>query len=80
MIIGVPSEIKQDEYRVSMIPVGIEELVRSGHQVLVQAGAGLGSGIPDEDYAGQGAEITGGPDEIFARADMIVLWWVKTPC
>ena len=44
MIVGVPKEIKQDEYRVAMLPVGVEELVRRGHQVLVEAGAGLGSG------------------------------------
>src|SRR5918912_625681 len=51
MIIGVPREIKTDEYRVAMIPVGVEELTRAGHRVLIQAGAGQGSGIPDEQYA-----------------------------
>ena len=50
MIVGVPKEIKLDEYRVAMLPVGVEELVRRGHQVLVEAGAGLGSGIADHDY------------------------------
>ena len=49
MIVGVPKEIKQDEYRVAMLPVGVEELVRRGHTVLVEAGAGLGSGLPDHD-------------------------------
>ena len=46
MIVGVPKEIKRDEYRVAMLPVGVEELVRAGHQVLIEAGAGLGSGLP----------------------------------
>ena len=57
MIVGVPKEIKTDEYRVAMIPVGVEELTRAGHQVLIQAGAGQGSGISDEQYAAHGAEI-----------------------
>ena len=55
MIVGVPKEIKLDEYRVAMLPVGVEELVRRGHRVLVEAGAGLGSGIADHDYLQQGA-------------------------
>ena len=50
MIIGVPTEVKTDEYRVAMLPVGVEVLVGRGHQVMVQAGAGLGSGLPDHDY------------------------------
>jgi alanine dehydrogenase len=77
MIVGVPKEIKQDEYRVAMLPVGVEELVRRSHQVLVEAGAGLGSGLSDHDYIGQGAELVSGPEEIFARADLIVK--VKEP-
>lgn len=77
MIVGIPKEIKRDEYRVSMLPVGVEELVKRGHSVLVEVGAGLGSGIPDEEYINQGAEMIAGPDEIFARADMIVK--VKEP-
>ena len=48
MIVGVPKEIKRDEYRVAILPVGVEELVRAGHQVLVERGAGLGSGLPDD--------------------------------
>ena len=55
MIVGVPREVKSDEYRVAMIPVGAEELRRAGHRVLVQSGAGQGSGIPDEQYAASGA-------------------------
>ena len=72
MIVGVPREIKLDEYRVAMLPVGVEELVRRGHSVIVEAGAGLGSGIADHDYLRQGAELVAGPDEIFARADLVV--------
>jgi alanine dehydrogenase len=60
-----------------MLPVGVEELVRRGHQVLVEAGAGIGSGIADHDYLAPGAEMVSGPEEIFARADMIVK--VKEP-
>jgi alanine dehydrogenase len=77
MIIGVPKEIKLDEYRVAMLPVGVEELTRRGHQVLIEQGAGLGSGLADADYAANGAEMVGTPQEIFARADMIVK--VKEP-
>ena len=62
MIVGVPREIKLDEYRVAMLPVGVEELVRRGHSVLVEAGAGLGSGIADHDYLRQGAELVSGPE------------------
>ena len=57
MIVGVPKEIKQDEYRVAMLPVGVEELVRRGHKVLVEAGAGMGSGLADHDYLQEGAEL-----------------------
>jgi alanine dehydrogenase len=77
MIVGVPKEIKQDEYRVAMLPVGVEELVRRKHQVLFEAGAGLGSGLADHDYLREGAELASGPEEIFARADMVVK--VKEP-
>ncbi|MEX0611147.1 MAG: alanine dehydrogenase, partial [Pirellulales bacterium] len=77
MIVGVPREIKQDEYRVAMLPVGVEELVRRRHRVLFEAGAGLGSGISDHDYLRQGAELVSGPEEIFGRADLIVK--VKEP-
>jgi alanine dehydrogenase len=75
--IGVPKEIKTDEYRVAMIPVGVEELTRAGHKVLIQAGAGQGSGISDEQYAGNGAEIAAAAAEIWSRADLIVK--VKEP-
>jgi alanine dehydrogenase len=77
MIVAVPREIKRDEYRVGMLPVGAEELTLAGHQVLVEAGAGLGSGLADQDYQQAGAEIVAGPGEIYARGEMIVK--VKEP-
>lgn len=77
MIIGVPREVKPDEYRVALLPVGAEELVRRGHRVLVEAGAGLGSGLPDHAYLEVGAELIDGPADLFAQADMIVK--VKEP-
>src|SRR5881227_1481861 len=77
MLVGVPKEIKTDEYRVAMIPVGVEELTRAGHQVLIQAGAGSGSGISDEQYASNGAAIVASGEEVWRRADLIVK--VKEP-
>ncbi|MCA9186337.1 MAG: alanine dehydrogenase [Planctomycetales bacterium] len=77
MIVGVPQEIKRDEYRVAMLPVGVEELVRSGHRVLLQKGAGLGSGLPDQDYLDAGAELVDRATDVFAQADLIVK--VKEP-
>ena len=77
MIVGVPCEIKMDEYRVAMLPSGVEELVANGHQVVVEKGAGQGSGIPDIQYEQAGAEIVAGPSEVFGRAEMVVK--VKEP-
>ena len=77
MIVGVPKETKHDEYRVAMLPVGVEELVRAGHQVLVQRTAGSGSGLADDDYAACGATLVESAAEVFAGADMIVK--VKEP-
>jgi len=77
MIVGVPKEIKQDEYRVALLPVGTEELTRAGHTVLVEAGAGLGSGISDELYHANGAELVNSPTEIYARAELVIK--VKEP-
>ncbi|RPI73918.1 MAG: alanine dehydrogenase, partial [Planctomycetaceae bacterium] len=77
MIVGVPREIKSDEYRVAMIPVGVEELTRAGHTVLVQKSAGVGSGISDDDYRSNGAQIVESAAEVFGRADLIVK--VKEP-
>ncbi len=77
MIVGVPRETKPDEYRVAMLPVGVEELTRGGHRVLFEAGAGLGSGIADIEYQQAGAELVATAAEVFGRADMIVK--VKEP-
>ena len=77
MLIGVPSEIKDNEARVGLVPTSVYELVHHGHRVMVQAGAGLGAGLTDEDYVAAGAEIVDGRDQIFANADMIVK--VKEP-
>ncbi len=77
MIVGVPKEIKADEYRVAMLPVGVEELVGAGHTVLVEAGAGQGSGIADDLFKAAGAEIVGDPAGIWAKADLVVK--VKEP-
>jgi alanine dehydrogenase len=77
MIVGVPKEIKQDEYRVSLLPVGAEELTRAGHKVLVERGAGLGSGISDDLYHANGAEIVDSPAEIFGSAQLVIK--VKEP-
>ena len=77
MIVGIPREVKRDEYRVAMLPVGVEEMIRAGHQVLVEQGAGLGSGLPDHEYLNQGAELVSAAAEIFERSDMIVK--VKEP-
>ncbi len=77
MIIGVPKEIKQDEYRVAAVPSGVEAFRAAGHEVLIQRGAGAGSGIADEEYEAVGAEIVGEAEGVWSRADMI--WKVKEP-
>ena len=77
MIVGVPREIKTEEYRVAMTPVGVRELVAHGHRVVVQASAGEGSFISDADYAAVGAEILPDAAAVFSTADMIVK--VKEP-
>jgi alanine dehydrogenase len=76
-IIGVPKEIKEEEYRVAMTPAGALELTRRGHKVLIERNAGLGSGFIDEEYLKHGAEIVNSPEEVFERADIIVK--VKEP-
>jgi alanine dehydrogenase len=77
MIVGLPKEIKTDEYRVAMIPSGVEELTRAGHTVVVQEGAGVGSGIPDSEYITAGAKIVPSATDVFAAANLIVK--VKEP-
>jgi alanine dehydrogenase len=77
MIIGVPREIKKDEYRVALLPVGAELLRADNHQVLFQKGAGLGSGYDDAAYASVGAKIAASAEEVYAHAEMILK--VKEP-
>ncbi len=77
MRVGIPKEIKNNEYRVGMIPAGVRALTDDGHQVFVEAGAGTGSGIDDAEYAQAGATILNSADEVWAGADMIIK--VKEP-
>jgi alanine dehydrogenase len=77
MRIGVPREVKNDEYRVAMLPVGVEELVLDGHEVLIEAGAGLGSGLTDEEYSASGATIVATAEKVWSESDLIVK--VKEP-
>jgi len=75
--VGVPTEVKSDEYRVALTPAGVRELSDAAHEVFVQSGAGAGSGIVDDAYAAQGASIVAGAEELFAAAELIVK--VKEP-
>jgi alanine dehydrogenase len=77
MIIGIPKEIKDNEYRVSLPPGGVRELVRRGSQVLVETSAGAGSGFTDEEYINAGAAIAGSAAEVWKQANMIIK--VKEP-
>lgn len=77
MIIGIPKEIKSNENRVSLVPVGAQTLKQHGHTVLVEEHAGVGSGFDDESYVRAGAQIVATPQEIYSRADMIMK--VKEP-
>ena len=77
MIVGIPKETKTHEYRVSMTPVGVDELVRRKHRVLIEADAGAGSGISNDEYAAVGGQIVDSVREIFDNADMVVK--VKEP-
>jgi alanine dehydrogenase len=77
MLIGVPKEIKNHEYRVGLIPSSAAELVRHGHSVMIEKGAGLGSGIADVEYEKAGATIVGGADDVWSKAEMVIK--VKEP-
>ena len=77
MIVGVPKEIKADEYRVGLLPVGAELLTADGHSVLIERTAGVGSGYEDAEYLAAGAQLLDSADDVYARADMIVK--VKEP-
>ncbi len=77
MIVGIPKEVKDNEYRVAATPEGVRELVHASHRVVVETGAGDGSALPDSDFASGGAEILPDADAVFAAADMILK--VKEP-
>ena len=77
MKVGVPTEVKKDEYRVALTPAGVRELVDAGHEVYVQSGAGEGSALPDDTYQAQGATILPDADAVFGEATLIVK--VKEP-
>ncbi len=77
MKVGVPTEVKSDEYRVALTPAGVRELVDAGHEVFVQSGAGIGSAITDENYIAQGATVVADADALFEEATLIVK--VKEP-
>jgi alanine dehydrogenase len=71
MRIGIPREVKDSEYRVAMTPSGVHELIAAGHTVALEAGAGVGSSIPDEDFVSAGAQILPTADEVWASADLV---------
>jgi len=77
MIVGVPKEIKPQENRVGLVPSGVRALVSRGHTVLVQQGAGRGSGLSDDEYSTAGAELVATADEVWGTAELI--WKVKEP-
>jgi alanine dehydrogenase len=77
MLVGVPKEIKDNEYRVGLVPSTVRELTTKGHQVLVETGAGVGAGLADEDYKAAGASIAKNAGDVFAKVEMIVK--VKEP-
>ncbi|RKN44046.1 alanine dehydrogenase [Streptomyces hoynatensis] len=77
MKVGIPREVKNNEYRVAITPAGVHELVSGGHEVYVERGAGLGSAIPDEEYTAAGAVALAEADEVWARADLLLK--VKEP-
>ena len=77
MRIGIPAEVKNHEYRVAITPAGVTELVLHGHQVFIQAGAGLGSSITDAEYQAAGAQTLPTADDVWASGDLILK--VKEP-
>src|SRR5580700_1384016 len=77
MIVGIPKEIKAQENRVGLLPSAAYQLIKRGHRVLVEKGAGIGSGYADEEYQRAGADLLDKHADVFARADMIVK--VKEP-
>src|SRR5262245_27322965 len=77
MIIGVPKEIKEQEFRVALLPSAAYQLIKRGHRVLVGAGAGAGAGYPDQDYIQAGATVLSRNEQVFQDAELIVK--VKEP-
>ena len=77
MRIGIPTEVKDNEYRVAITPAGVHELVGRGHEVFVQSGAGLGSSLPDEEYEAAGAKLLGSAEEVWGQAELLLK--VKEP-
>ena len=77
MRVGVPTEVKDHEYRVAITPAGVQELVAHGHEVVVEQGAGAGSSIPDQEYIAAGAKIIASADEVWALGDLLLK--VKEP-
>ena len=77
MRVGIPREVKDNEYRVAITPAGAHELVVAGHTVYIEKEAGVGSSIPDEDFVAAGAEILGSADDVWAEADLVLK--VKEP-
>lgn len=75
--VGIPREVKNNEFRVAITPAGVHELVRNGHQVVIERGAGLGSSITDEEYVAAGAGILDSADQVWADADLLLK--VKEP-
>jgi alanine dehydrogenase len=77
MLVGVPKEVKVEEYRVGLVPGSVRELIHHGHKVLIETGAGAGIGFDDDAYRAAGAEVVATPQEVFAKAEMVVK--VKEP-
>ncbi|MGO4759122.1 alanine dehydrogenase, partial [Streptomyces sp. 2MCAF27] len=77
MKVGIPREVKNNEFRVAITPAGVHELVRDGHDVFLERGAGVGSSITDEEYTAAGASILGSADDVWATADLLLK--VKEP-
>ncbi|MFF3150569.1 alanine dehydrogenase, partial [Streptomyces sp. NPDC057927] len=75
--VGIPREVKNNEFRVAITPAGVHELVRNGHQVVVERNAGVGSSITDDEYVSAGAQILQTADEVWAAADLLLK--VKEP-
>ena len=77
MRVGIPTEIKNNEFRVAITPAGVAELVRRGHEVIIQSGAGDGSAIADRDFKAAGAEMINTAEQVWAEADLLLK--VKEP-